>query len=93
MSYIQTVKDWHLLLLSVGIIMIDVVYIIPLLTLIYVMGSGKLEIDIENPSFTNVSGLYFHCTVIWFFVAEAKTWPFLILSLAPLLSLSLHDSL
>ena len=43
--------------------MIDVVYIIPLLILIYVMGSGRLEIDIENPSFTNVSGLYFHNTM------------------------------
>ena len=52
--YIQTVKDWHLLLLSAGIVMIDVVYIIPLLTLIYVMGSARLELDTENPSFKNV---------------------------------------
>ena len=52
--FMQTVKDWYLLLLSAAIIMIEVVYVIPLLTLIYVMGSAGLEIDIENPSFTNV---------------------------------------
>ena len=50
-------KDWHLLLLSVGIVLIDVVYTIPLLVLVYVIGDATLEIDYEKPSFINVSEL------------------------------------
>ena len=50
-------KDWHLLLLSVGIVMIEVVYTIPLLILEYVTGDTRLETDDENPSFINASEL------------------------------------
>ena len=50
-------KDWHLLLLSVGIVLIDVVYTIPLLVLVYVIGDATLEIDYEKLSFINVSEL------------------------------------
>ena len=57
---IQKVKDWHLLLLSAGIVMIEVVYVIPVLTVDYVTGETTLEADDENPSFTNASN-YFQC--------------------------------
>ena len=48
-------KDWHLLLLAAGIVMIQVVYLIPLLILIYVMGGARFETDDENPSYINAS--------------------------------------
>ena len=47
-------KDKYLFLLSVGIVMIEVVYVIPLLILTYVNGDVRLQPDSENPSFTNV---------------------------------------
>lgn len=55
LSYYQKVKDKYLLLLSVGIVMIEVVYVIPLPILTYVRGDTRLEIDSENPSFINAS--------------------------------------
>ena len=48
-------KDWHLLLLSAGIIMIEVIFTIPLLTLTFVNGDARLIRDSENPTFINVS--------------------------------------
>ena len=54
---VQTVKDWQLLLLSAGIVMIDVAYVIPLLILNYVMGDAMFETDYENPLFKNASEL------------------------------------
>ena len=54
---LQKVKDWHLLFLSAGIVMIEVVYVVPLLMLIYVMGDARFETDYENPSFINARKL------------------------------------
>ena len=48
-------QDWHLLLLSAGIIMIEVIFTIPLLTLTVVNGDARMARDSENPTFTNVS--------------------------------------
>lgn len=52
---LQDVKDWHLLLLSIGIVMIDVVCVGPLLILNYVYGDTWYEPDYENPPSINVS--------------------------------------
>ena len=54
---LQKVKDWHLLLLSTGILMIEIVYVIPLLVLNYVKGEARFETDSENPSVKNASEL------------------------------------
>ena len=51
---IQKVKDWQLLLLSAGIVIIEVIFTIPLLTLTYVNGDTRLARDSENPTFINV---------------------------------------
>ena len=51
----QKVQDWHLLLLSAGIILIEVIFTIPLLTLTVVNGDARISRDNENPTFTNVS--------------------------------------
>lgn len=55
---LQEVKDWHLLLLPIGIVMIDVVCVAPLLVLNYVYGDTWYEPDYENPPSINVT--YFH---------------------------------
>ena len=47
-------KDWHLLLLASGIILIDLTYIIPLLALSYANGDTRIDIDKRRPIFTNV---------------------------------------
>ena len=52
----QKVQDWHLLLLSAGIILIEIIFTIPLLTLTVVNGDARIVRDSENPTFTNVSG-------------------------------------
>ena len=41
--------------MATGIVMIEVVYTIPLLALIYVNGDTQIEINEANPPFTNVS--------------------------------------
>ena len=48
-------KDWHLLLLAIGIIMIDVLCVGPLLILNYVYGDTWYEPDYENPPSINAS--------------------------------------
>ena len=53
--FYQKVQDWHLLLLSAGIILIEVIFTIPLLTLTFVNGDARLIRDSENPTFINVS--------------------------------------
>ena len=47
-------KDWHLLLLSAGIVMIEIIFTIPLLTLTIVNGDARTIRDSENPTFINV---------------------------------------
>ena len=59
-------KDWHLLLLSAGIVMIEVVYTFPLLILNYVMGEARFEIDDENPSFINASEFSMYDQESWY---------------------------
>jgi uncharacterized protein YlzI (FlbEa/FlbD family) len=49
------VQDWHLLLLSAGIILVEIIFTIPLLTLTVVNGDARIVRDSENPTFTNVS--------------------------------------
>ena len=51
----QKVQDWHLLLLAAGIVMIEVLFTIPLLSLTFVNGDARLIRDSENSAFTNVS--------------------------------------
>ena len=51
-------KDWLLLLVSIDIVMIDVVFVGPLLVLNYVYGDSWYEPNYENPPSTNV--IYFH---------------------------------
>lgn len=46
------------MLLSFGIIMIEVLYTTPLLMLNYVKGDAWLETDYENPTFKNVRLIY-----------------------------------
>ena len=49
-------QDWHLLILSAGIIMIEVIFTVPPLTLTLLNGdAAKLITDNENPMYTNVS--------------------------------------
>ena len=55
MVVLQKLKDWHLILMSVGIISIEVLFTIPLLTLTYVNGDSIIIRDSENPAFINVS--------------------------------------
>ena len=43
------------MLLSAGIIMIEVLFTIPLLMLTYVNGDSRIIRDSENPTFINVS--------------------------------------
>ena len=58
--FYQKVQDWHLLLLSAGIILIEVIFTIPLLTLTFVNGDARLIRDSENPTFINVSKFTFY---------------------------------
>ena len=51
----QKVKDWQLLLLAMGIIMIEIIYTIPLLAVIYVNGDTSVVINENSPPFVNVS--------------------------------------
>ena len=51
----QKVQDWHLLLLSAGIILIEIIFTIPLLTLTVVNGDARIARDSENPTVTNVN--------------------------------------
>ena len=46
------------MLLAVGIVMIEVIFTIPLLTLTYVKGDTRMARDSESPTFINASLLY-----------------------------------
>ena len=51
-------KDWLLLLVSIDIVMIDVVFVGPLLVLNYVYGDTWYEPDYESPPSANVCDLF-----------------------------------
>ena len=53
--YVQIVTDWHLLFLATCIIMIEVIFIVPLLSLTYVNGDlVDVVRDGFNPPVVNV---------------------------------------
>ena len=55
MHFVQIVTDWHLLFLATCIIMIEVVFIVPLLALTYVNGDlVEVVRDGYNPPVVNV---------------------------------------
>ena len=47
-------RDWQLLLLATGIIMIEIIFTIPLLAVIYVNGDTSIVINENTPPFVNV---------------------------------------